>query len=146
MFAVITISVQVSSLIRSLLLVPSRVILIVSLNLNLVYSGFMCYIFIIIFIGGLMVLLVRVSSTVVQEQGVFPRIFLSLLIILLIGVSYKYRDMRVRRDLKETIRNLIMFLSFFKVGVCGSLLLILTVSLFILTKLLLDYKGLTRNL
>lgn len=69
---------QASSLIRRILLVPSRIILILTLNINFIHSGILCYIFIIIFIGGLMVLLVRVSSTVQQEQGVFPRLLILL--------------------------------------------------------------------
>jgi len=68
---VIIITVQSSSLIRSLLLVPLRAILILAVGVSNIYSGFMSFIFIIIFIGGLIVLLVSVASVVQQEQGIF---------------------------------------------------------------------------
>jgi len=81
-FRVVIISGQSSSLISRLMLVFFRIGVIFLVRVNLVYSGFLCYIFIMIFIGGLMVLLVSVASTVPQEQGVsFIPYLVSLIII-----------------------------------------------------------------
>jgi len=144
---VCSISMQASSLIRSILLVPSRIILILVLNINFVYSRILCYIFIIIFIGGLIVLLVRVSSTVQQEQGIFSRlviiIIMTVVTIVLIVIMI---DWGLGRDSLETPINLVNLISFLKVRSIIRILLLLVICLFILTKLLLDYKGLTRNL
>lgn len=74
-------SIQVSSLVRRLLLVPLRIILIFLLNINIVYSGFLGYVFIIIFIGGLIVLLVRVSSLIKQDQIVISSLLLMVITI-----------------------------------------------------------------
>jgi len=55
-------------------------------------------------------------------------------------------DWRLGRDSLETPINLVNLISFLKVRSIIRILLLLVICLFILTKLLLDYKGLTRNL
>jgi len=141
---VCVISLQASSLVSSILLVPSRVALMLIININHVSSGILCYIFIIVFIGGLIVLLVRVSSTVQQEQGIFPSLLASL--VFFFGLlSYTFMDWSLGRDSLETTINMINLIWFYKVILVISMLLLLILCLFILTKLLLDFKGITRN-
>jgi len=67
--------VQSSSLWASLLTLPLSVTLILSL-VSEKTSGVLSLLFIIVFIGGLLVLLVRVASSVHQEQGIPFRVLL----------------------------------------------------------------------
>ena len=63
--------------------------MIVIIRINVLISGIFSYIFIIIFIGGLIVLLVRVASIIRQEQGVLPKlIFIAMLSFLLVGCYF----------------------------------------------------------
>lgn len=143
---VLILIIQSSSLIRRLLLVFFSIVVIFILNINMVYSGVLCYIFIIIFIGGLIVLLVRVSSTVQQEQGLSPN--LVVLITLTSGLLfslYTRVDWGLGSDSRETRINLITFVTLIKRAIVLGILVILVICLLVLTKLLLDYKGITRN-
>jgi len=142
-----SVTIQISSLIRRLLLVSSRIILILIVNINFIFSGLLCYIFIIIFVGGLIVLLVRVSSIVQQEQGASPSfILLFSLVTFIVIVIFLYNDVILQRDCRETTINLMNFLSLNKKRIVFRLIIILSVCLFVLSKLLLDFKGITRNL
>lgn len=148
LFRIIVISFQVSSLIRRLILVPSRIVLIFILNIVFSFSGLLSYIFIIIFIGGLIVLLVRVTSIIPQEQGVSFRllIFIMSLIIMVVFLTRIFIDWFKGRDSRESYFRPILFLDFIKVSFRRRTLAILVICLFILTKVLLEFKGLTRNL
>jgi len=129
------------------MLVFFRIGVIFLVRVNLVYSGFLCYIFIMIFIGGLMVLLVSVASTVPQEQGVsFIPYLVSLIIINLFLWVWIKMDIRLGINCRETSINLLNLIDSPKFRITILLLLILVVCLFIVTKLILEYKGLTRNL
>jgi len=55
-------------LIRRLIVIPCSVAVIIGVHVNLLFSGLITFIFIIIFIGGLIVLLVSVTSRIIQEQ------------------------------------------------------------------------------
>lgn len=67
--------VQQSGLYMRLILVPFRVALILFLKSVLLSSILVLLVFVMIFIGGLIVLLVRVASLSSQEQGVMLRPF-----------------------------------------------------------------------
>jgi len=115
------------------------------IDINLIFSGVMCYIFIIVFIGGLMVLLVRVASSVNQEQAVSPSLLL--IIILLIVLRFLFLNYKEGgRVIGESSFNVISLLDFSKTIIVFIVLLVLVVCLFVITKLLLEYKGLTRSL
>jgi len=141
---VIIITVQSSSLIRSLLLVPLRAILILAVGVSNIYSGFMSFIFIIIFIGGLIVLLVSVASVVQQEQGIFLSWGLFLLVCIFIRTGF-YKDL-IRGSFVEITVGLMHLLDEIKYILILFILFILFICLFVVTKLLIDYKGLIRTL
>jgi len=122
-----------------------RLNLILISNTNLIFSGFICYLFIIVFIGGLIVLLVRVTSTVSQEQRIdFSKLF-SFVVILFCCYSFIV-DSIIGRHFYETTTELISFLDLTNLRVVITILVLLSICLFILTKLLLDYKGIARIL
>jgi len=66
-FLVIFLSIQSSSLWGRLIVVPLSLSLVITLNLTLLLSGVLALIFILVFIGGLLVFLVRVSTLLSQE-------------------------------------------------------------------------------
>jgi len=113
-------------------------------NTNIIYSGLICYLFIIIFIGGLIVLLLRVASTAYQEQR---RDFSKRIVIFFI-LFYLSTIMDNSSGIYslESRTNLIALLDLRGLNIVIVILALLTLSLFILTKLLLDYKGITRVL
>jgi len=118
------------------------------LNVNFFFSGIISYIYIIVFIGGLMVLLVRVTSVVFQEQAIMPRTFLLVCLITFIFLLFysPTSDIGKRDRSYESIFSIVRLLELYKKHLIFSILLILVICLFVLTKLMLEYKGLTRNL
>lgn len=136
------ISIQSRSLWVRLLTIPTRVILIRSIRTDK-SSGLVVLIFIIIFIGGLLVLLVRVTSTVYQEQGLAPRGFVFLTVsyfIFLILTSLKGYDCGlVKANLFYWLNGLKIRFLFF----CRRMVLI---RLAVITLLLIEFKGVIRKL
>jgi len=104
----------------------------------------MSFIFIIIFIGGLIVLLVSVASVIQQEQGIFIRTGLFFLVCIFIRTGF-YKDL-IRGSFVEITVELIHLLDEIKYILIFFILFILFVCLFVVTKLLIDYKGLIRTL
>jgi len=67
-------------------LIPVRAFLLLGFRANLSMSGFLTFVFIIVFIGGLIVLLVRVASATPQEQRLAPRVLIVFIIILIVFI------------------------------------------------------------
>lgn len=137
-----TVRAQSSSLWARLLTLPLRVLLV----LNFVSdkgSGVLVLLFIIVFVGGLLVLLVSVASSVYQEQGVSARILG--LGILFIGVyrvlpqasSYEWNiDLLSIFSWNEEVEKVYFYLR----------IIYLLTSLSILSVLFGEFKGAIRKL
>lgn len=134
------ISIQISSLVRSLILIPLSLLLIIACHIEALYSRVIIFIFVIIFIGGLMVLLVRIASLVYQEPGVAP----SLVISRFIGVLlFSYKEITI--DWQETTTLFLSWFETLKLMLFGFSLFVLIISLFVMTVLLLEFKGIIRG-
>jgi len=79
----IALSVQASSLWRTLTVIPISLILIYSFRRMNRISGLLMIIYVIVFIGGLLIFLIRVASLAPQEQSLGLRASLVVVMILL---------------------------------------------------------------
>ena len=135
------ISSQSSSLWTRLLIIPTRILLIITCQRANFYSRLIVIVYVIIFIGGLIVLLVRVASISYQEQRFYFLKFWVLLIRVLILPLLIFIK-------TETFTNSNQFTGWYENS--GRLILIrvviLTTALLTLTKLIIAFKGIIRNL
>lgn len=130
-------AVQQSRLYIRLILAPFRLLLVLSLLRNLLRSRFLLFLFVMIFIGGLVVLLVRVSSLSTQEQGVVARqfFFVSILRVLIIKEVFVF-------PVSDFIPLVLWLSDGFAVLLVFSILII---SLLVITSLVFKFKGLVRS-
>jgi len=106
---------------------------------NLLTGGLFFYIFVIIFIGGLLVLLVRVSSLSTQEQGIVVSLPLFLCSILLVG-SIRYCSSRVMPS-----PSIVMILWRIETSYYIIIMSILILGLITIRGLVFEFKGLVRR-
>lgn len=139
MFIFFILSSQRRALIRRLILIPLRIFFItriISFNLN---SSIILVIYILVFIGGLLVLLVSMASLSSREQiinlpksGVILRLLLSRLFIRKTEVQFRHNH----RLIILWVENLSFYLNI--------ILLIITTSLLIISKNTSNFKGIIR--
>jgi len=137
---ILTLSAQSSSLWRRLILIPSSVLLMFGFRFNIFISGFVTYLFMIVFIGGLIVLLVSVASTTQQEQGTSLRVVYAIISVLLFFLL-KERS----QDSLERPISFIMWLDYNKRIILLLCFLVLIVGLIVITWIILEFKGITRS-
>jgi len=132
------ISRQRSALWISLILVPSRILLMLGWADTRSFSGVIIILVVLVFIGGLLVLLVRVSSTIRQEQRVFSSNF----VISFLFISFLFET----KFYNNTIQ--IYFFSWIRWGLPSLFLfcVILLISLLLISWLSVSFKGALRGI
>lgn len=138
----LVISIQSSSLWVRLLTVPARGILVIRLSIDK-SSGLIILIFIIIFIGGLLILLVRVASAVYQEQALSPRGLV--LGITLVAFSFLIMNLKVY-DWSQVKTTIFFWTSALKTNFLIFRVTLVLISLIIISFLLMEFKGIIRKL
>lgn len=133
---------QRRSLWSSLIVIPMRIIIIFMRRRWNYYSGLIIILYRIIFIGGLLVLLVRVASISFQEQSFnIIKVWLGTLLILIIPVILSFK----RRQGTEALpAGIIWFAN--QPFLFYILILIIVAALLLITKLVLSFKGIIRSL
>lgn len=137
--AVLCLSSQSSSIVRRLVLIPTRISLMLIFYIETLYSGILTFIFIIVFIGGLMVLLVSATSVVYQDQWVVPSIRVVVISPLILFISERASSWN------EDYTRFLSWLDNSKITLVWISLVILVIGLFVITFLLIEYKGITRR-
>ena len=130
---------QGSSFFSRLILIPIRVIVMLQSNSVFTRGGFWFYVFIIVFIGGLLILLVSITSTSVQDQSFTLTVILLFLIILRVVLQDRQRLREANSFIQiswlTAQNNLILVIS-----------LLLLLSLIVITWNVLTYKGAFRSI
>jgi hypothetical protein len=139
---ILVLIVQTSSLWRRIIIIPIRIIVVILIRASNSFRGILIIIYILIFISGLLVLIVSVSSVSPSEQDYTSRkllIIISLIVSIPLGMEYKS---------SYNYYNLILSISWFEhqAGLYIFILILLLVSLAVLTYLLQNFKGLTRRI
>jgi hypothetical protein len=80
----ILLCLQGSSLWGTLIVVPTRLVLIYSFRIINIISGLLIIVYVIVFIGGLLIFLMRVASITPQEQRIRIRNIFRILTTILI--------------------------------------------------------------
>lgn len=130
---------QGSSFHIRLILIPIRVIVIFRSNRVFTTGGFWFYVFVIVFIGGLLILLVSITSTNVQDQSFTLTATMLLLVVIGIllqdsqefGEAYSF----IQISWLTAHNNLILVIT-----------LLLLLSLMVITWNILTYKGAFRSI
>lgn len=138
----IILSLQSSSLWSTLIVVPIRLILIYSYSRLNIISGLLIIIYVIVFIGGLLIFLMRVASISPQEQSLRVNIRFWMAILFFLFPVFLYT-----KKLVSPLRWIMLSVWFW--GEISMLLiigLILVVTLFIVTKFFIVYKGFIRSI
>lgn len=133
---------QGSSLWGTLIVVPTRLVLIYSFRIVNIISGLLMIIYVIVFIGGLLIFLIRVASITPQEQRLRIRtIFRTLTIVLIIPMLF------VDRKLLTSLRWMILSIWFWgERALIIIIVIILLLTLFVVTKFFIAYKGFVRSI
>lgn len=135
--------IQSSSLISRLLNLLIGGLLILSITKPIYFSRVYLYIYILVYIGGLLVLLVRLSSIVsIQEQTITPsfRFLISTLVLILPMLD----ELLVSSSFRSFLRSLMWAQHFL---VVYGLFFVLIVSCLTLTSnLVFEFKGMVRSL
>jgi len=140
---VLVIRIQSRSLLVSLLTVPARAILISRISPDK-SSGLVIFVFIIVFIGGLLVLLVRVTSTVYQEQRLAPRVFIFSLSLCL-GTIILFPGLKTY-DWSARKASLFFWVRELKINFLLFNVIMVVISLLTISLLLIEFKGIIRKL
>ena len=132
--------IQTSSFYGSLVLVLLRVVIMFFIRIDLIRSGLFLFIFMMLFVGGLLVLLVRLTCVIRQEQSGILAVA-GTIIILLITISM------LRLSYREIVCGVNPLLSWLELNVLVALILsfLLSLSLLVIRWALLSYKGITRR-
>jgi len=133
---------QVSSLWSRVIIVPLRLLAILVRSVSNTFSSVLIIIYVIIFIRGLLVLIVRVASISSSEQGYSLTkliILFSLIRAIPLGAEFGHRSMS---------NNLIIRILWFEHQSWGFvfILILLLVSLVVLTYFLQFFKRMTRRI
>jgi len=131
---------QTSSLWRCLLLIPVRVLLLVWAGVEGLFSTVLLLLFSLIFIGGLMVILVRVASVSQQEQKVGVRAagLFFLFCALFFTEESSSREKGFFFFFYDLIRRFLGYIYF--------VTLLLVISLLVISHFLMNIKGIARNI
>lgn len=133
---------QGSSLWSTLIVVPTRLVLVYSFRIVNIISGLLIIIYVIVFIGGLLIFLIRVASITPQEQRLRIRgVFRILTLISVIPMFF------VGRKLSTSLRWIILSIWFW--GERALIIIIITIlllTLFVVTKFFIVYKGFVRSI
>jgi len=139
---IITLNLQSSSLWRTLIVVPISLILVYSFRRIDMISGLLIVIYVIVFIGGLLIFLIRVASISPQEQRFRLRILLGLIFLYLMTPVLLFG-----KKLAFTFRWIMLSIWFWGEGILVLfIILILLFTLFLVTKFFMSYKGFIRSL
>jgi len=133
-------TIQSSSLWARLTIVPLRFLLIIVIRVKTI-SELTLIIFVIVFIGGLIVLLVSVSAMVRQEQSI--SLSIRLLLVLLITESVLILS---RYDWRHSFVTLLNTLTAFNAGFISLSLILLIQGLLTISVLLVEFKRLIRKI
>lgn len=133
---------QGSSLWGTLIVVPTRLVLIYSFRIVNIISGLLIIIYVIVFIGGLLIFLISVASITPQEQRLRIRnIFRALIIIFIIPM------LLVHEKLSTSLRWIILSIWFWgERALVAIIIIILLLTLFVVTKFFIVYKGFVRSM
>nr|YP_009346441.1 NADH dehydrogenase subunit 6 [Paralongidorus litoralis]AOT84252.1 NADH dehydrogenase subunit 6 [Paralongidorus litoralis] len=134
---------QSGSLVSSMLIIPlSMAAMYMSISLSW-SSGFMLFVYVLVFIGGLLVLLVSLTSLLSLEQS-FKQPFLLELLISYVMLSALYSE---PLTLHETGANMVLFFWFNSQPVLlNTIIMIFTLSLMLITWFILKVKNMSRSL
>jgi len=119
-------------------LVPTSVFFILRYNIKSVFSGMLLLVFIMVFIGGLIVILVSVASVAQQEQKTFVSVIGLLLCVACLSTSEVFRY----KEAYTHCLDLLPVSFWVRIVVVG----LLVISLISITHFLLSFKGLVRGL
>lgn len=134
--------VQSSSLWARLLTIPTSIVLIMTYSSDK-SSGLLLLLFIMIFIGGLLVLLIGVASSIHQEQAILVRLFYFISIRVLIApILVKMYSIEWR------ISNSTLFSWVFSTSIVyfSTNIILITLGLLVISSLLMEFKGMIRKL
>jgi len=140
---VLLLSIQTSSLWGSLILVPIRLILVIRFSNFVIYSGLIAYIFIIVFIGGLIVLLVRIASLISQEQSIRVGISTVLLCLRLLFLLIFWTE--TSWDWGSSVVHFLFWLNPLKNNLIFYSFVVLVIALIGLSKLAIEFKSIARS-
>lgn len=141
-FILILLTSQRSSLWSSLIIIPLRLTIIISSRRVNIFSSLFIFIFIMVFIGGLLVLLLRVVSISYQEQGYsFLKNWVLITVAILIPLILEFKGLTYSNALIFRVSWLEFQRLFYIVFIS-----ILIISLLTMRKLILRFKGLIRSL
>lgn len=135
------IRVQSSSLWARLLTIPIRLSLVVSFGSDK-FSGLLFFLFVIIFIGGLLVLLVRVATAVFQEQSSSINLLIFLLrvlVILILWTNMFYYEW------KSSFRLIFSWVFRINLVYFRTSISLLLIRLLVISRLLSEFKGIIRK-
>lgn len=139
---VVILSLQSSSLWRTLIVVPIRLILIYSFRRLNIMSGLLIVIYVIVFVGGLLIFLMSVASISPQEQSLRIRVMFWVAILSLLPPILSFV-----KKLVPPLRWIILSIWFWGEMIILFILgVILVVTLFIVTKFFIVYKGFIRSI
>jgi len=135
-------SLQSSSLWRTLIVVPIRLILIYSFRRLNIMSGLLMIIYVIVFIGGLLIFLISVASISPQEQSLRVKMFFWIVILFSIFPIFIYTKKLVH-PLSWIMLSIWFWGEITLIFIIG---VILVVTLFMVTKFFIVYKGFIRSI
>lgn len=133
---------QRSSLWGTLIVVPIRLVLIYSFRIVNVISGLLIIVYVIVFIGGLLIFLIRVASITPQEQRIGIRnTSIILVIVSIIPIFF------VNKKLFNSLGWMILAIWFWgESSLIAVIIMILLLTLFVVTKFFIVYKGFVRSM
>lgn len=138
----ILLCLQNSSLWGTLIVVPISLVLIYSFRIVNIMSGLLIIIYVIVFIGGLLIFLMRVASITPQEQRLRIRSTLGMLtIVLVIPIFF------VKNKMSTSLRWIILSIWFWgERSLIIIIVITLLLTLFVVTKFFMVYKGFVRSM
>lgn len=133
---------QGSSLWGTLVVVPTRLVLIYSFRIVNMISGLLIIIYVMVFIGGLLIFLIRVASITPQEQRLrMSHVFIALTIIFIAPI------LLVHKKLSTSLRWIILSIWFWgERALIAIMIILLLLTLFVVTKFFIVYKGFIRSI
>lgn len=138
----ILLCLQGSSLWGTLIVVPTRLVLIYSFRMVNIISGLLIIVYVMVFIGGLLIFLISVASITPQEQRLRIRNIFRILTI-----AFVIPTLCVNRKLSSPLRWIILSIWFWGERVLMIvIIIILLLTLFVVTKFFIVYKGFVRSI
>lgn len=134
--------IQNSSLWRRLILVPTRIVIIYSCRNLLIISSLLSIMVVLVFVGGLLVLLVRITALSYQEQGVRTNYVAPLIILIALRI-HSFITMKINHETEWLTR--ISWITT-EPNIIIMILIILTLTLVVISWFFTIRKTLTRSL